>query len=123
MARAVVAGVVVMILALAACSGGSSPADSLGPSPVCPILAKLAQTGQSVAGTDVADPKAFNSALRTAVAKYVHTAQGLRTTVPVNLRDDVDLMIAAAQQHRFTNALRARARIDRYARSECKTNS
>jgi hypothetical protein len=121
MARAVVAGVVVLSLSLVGCSGGSSQANSLGPSPACPILAKLAQTGQSVAASEVADPPEFNATLRTAVAKYVRTAQGLRTTVPVNLRDDVDLMIAAAQQHRFTNALTARARIDRYARSECKT--
>ena len=118
MFRAVVAGVVVLAIgpALAGCSGGAS-----GPVAVCPLLAELGQTGQTVARADVSDPDTFDRTLREAIAQYVRTARKLRDAVPAARRGDVDRMIAAAQQRRFADADDARARIDGYARSVCKT--
>ena len=121
MSRAVVAVVVGVTFALSACSGGGGAGSPFGAAAACPILARLARSGQMVAHADVSDPEAFEATLRTAVTNYVRTAQGLRTAVPARLRDDVDRMIAAARQRRFSDAADARNAIDAYARSECKT--
>jgi hypothetical protein len=126
MARAVVAAVgmtaVGMAFVLAGCGGGGS-ANPYGDSPACPLLAQLAETGQTVATADVSDPSAFDTTLRAAVTKYVHTAKQLRTAVPEQLRGDVDRMIAAVREQRFTDAVSERAAIDAYARSTCKTST
>ena len=109
---------------LAACSGGGgSAATPFSNEPACRYLAALATNGLHVANIDVSDPETFDGNLRNAVDAYVRTARNLRNAVPENLRDDVDRMIAAAQQHRFTNAKRARADLDAYAREECKTST
>jgi hypothetical protein len=121
MSRAVVAVVVGVTIALAACSSGGGSANPFGAAAACPILARLAQAGQTVAHANVSDPEAFETTLRTAVANYVRAAQGLRRAVPARLRHDVDRMIAAAQRRRFSDAADARNAIDAYARSECKT--
>ena len=121
MSRAVVAVVVGVTITLTACSDGGSSAGPFGAAAACPILARLARTGQTVAHANVSDPEAFEATLQTAVANYVRAAQGLRRAVPPRLRDDVDRMIAAAQQRRFSDAADARNTIDAYARSECKT--
>lgn len=120
MFRAVVAGVVALAVVpvLVGCSGGTSAS---GPSAACPLLAQLGRTGQTVARADVSDPAAFERTLSDAIAKYVDTARRLRDAVPAARRADVDRMIAAAERRRFSDALGARARIDRYARSVCKT--
>ena len=116
MARAVVAGIVGFAFVLTGCSGGGNP---FGSSPACPLLAQLAQTGQTVASADISDPAAFDATMRDAIKSYVRTAKKLRDAVPVELRDDVDRMIAAAEQRRFGDATAARANIDAYARSYC----
>ena len=121
MARAVVAGIVGLSVALAGCSGGSTALKPFGPAPACPLLAQLAVTGQTVATANVSDPDAFDATMRAAVASYVRTAKVLRTTVPVNLRGDVDRMIAAARAHRFADAETARDAIDEYEKAACKT--
>ena len=115
--------VVAMMLAAGACSGGGSAATPFANARACRILAELAVRGEAASRIDVSDPEAFASQLRSAVESYVRTAQGLRTTVPVTLRDDVDRIIAAAQQHRFTNAMKARADLDAFERQECKTST
>jgi hypothetical protein len=109
-----------MALALAGCSGGGP--NLFDAAPACRLLEQLAQTGQTVASADVSDPTAFDATLRDAIAKYVRTAKQLRAAVPSRLRDDVERMIAAAQQHRFADATSARANLDSYARSECKAS-
>lgn len=121
MFRAVGAGTVVLAIALSGCSGGS--ADAFGASKACPLLAQLAETGQTVARADVSDPAAFDHTIRDATAEYVRTARRLRDAVPGARRADVDRMIAAVQQRRFADANAARARIDVYARGVCKGNS
>ena len=122
MSRAAAVGVLAFTIALCACSsGGTSLTKAFGPAPACPLLAKLAQTGQTVAQANVSDPAAFDATLQTAVASYVQTAKGLRAVVPANLRSDVDRMITAVQQHRFADAVTARNAIDDYAQSACKT--
>jgi len=118
MFRAVGAGVVVLALALAGCAGGS--ADAVGASKACPLLADLAQTGQTVARADVSDPAAFDHTIRAATTEYVRSARKLRDAVPKGLRGDVERMIAAVQRRRFADADGARARIDAYARGVCK---
>ena len=123
MTRAVAGAVVGMALIVGACGGGNSAAKPFSNAPACRILAELAVRGESASHIDVADPEAFATNMKRAVAAYVRTARGLRTTVPVNLRDDVDRIIAAAQQHRFTNAKKARADLDAFAREECKTST
>ena len=121
MVRAVGAGVVMLALAVGVCSGCSGgSADANGSSNVCPLLADLAQTGQTVARADVSDPAAFDHTLRDATTQYVRTARELRDAVPGALRPDVERMIAAVEQHRFSDANAARARIDAYARAVCK---
>jgi len=119
MFRAVGAGVVVLALALAGCAGGSADA-AFGASKACPLLADLAQTGQTVAHADVSDPAAFDQTIRDATTEYVRSARKLRDAVPKGLRGDVERMIAAVQQRRFADADGARARIDAYARGVCK---
>ncbi len=123
MARAVVAGIVGLCVALgvalAGCGGSASP---FGAAPACPLLAELAQSGQKVASADVSDPDAFDTTLREAIASYVRTARKLRDAVPERLQGDVDRMIAAAEQHRFDDASIARARVDAYARSLCNSS-
>jgi hypothetical protein len=121
MSRAVVAGVALLSVALAGCSGGGNPIRPFGAAPACPLLAQLARTGESVQHADVADPDAFDATLRSAVVSYVHTAQRLRSAVPARLRVDVDRMISAAQARRFSDADGARSDIDAYARSVCKS--
>ena len=121
MSRRVVAAIVGGVLTLTACGGGGNTALPFSHAPACRYLAELALRGESASRIDVSDPEAFDGKLRSAVASYVRTARGLRTAVPESLRDDVDRMIAAAQQHRFTNAKKARADLDAYAREECKT--
>jgi hypothetical protein len=118
-----VAAIVGGALTLAACSGGGSAAKPFSNEPACRYLAELATNGLRVAELDVADPETFDVKLGSAVDSYVRTARNLRDAVPENLRDDVDRMIAAAQQHRFANAKRARADLDAYAREECKTET
>ena len=83
------------------------------------MLAKLAQTGQSVQNADVSDPEAFETTLHTAVKSYVRTAQELRAAVPARLTTDVDRMIAAVRDNKFSDADSARADIDAYARTTC----
>ena len=114
--RAVVAGIVGIAFALTGCGGKANP---YGAAPACPLLADLAQTGQTVARADVADPDAFDATMHEATKAYVRTAEKLRDAVPENLKVDVDRMIAAAQQQRFADANTARSRIDAYARAHC----
>jgi hypothetical protein len=121
MSRAVVAGVALLSVALAGCSGGGNPIHPFGAAPACPLLAQLARTGESVQHADVSDPDTFDATLRSAVVSYVRTAQRLRSAVPARLRVDVDRMISAAQAHRFSDADSARSDIDAYARSVCKS--
>jgi hypothetical protein len=121
MSRAVVAGVVLISIALAACSGGKGAIRSFETAPACPLLAQLAQTGQTVAHADVSDPETFEATLQAAVASYVRTAQRLGAVVPPRLHPAVERMIAAARARQFSEADRARADIDDYARSACKS--
>jgi hypothetical protein len=123
MSRAVAVGLVGLALALTACSGGGgSVTRAFGPAPACPLLAQLAETGQTVATTNISDPAVFAATMQTAVASYVRTARSLRAVVPARLRADVDTMISAAQQHRFADATGARNAIDNYAKSACKVS-
>jgi hypothetical protein len=117
MSRAVLAGVLGVALALTGCGGTSHP---YGAAPACSLLADLAATGQTVARADVADPDAFDAALRDATKQYVQTANKLRAAVPANLKGDVERMITAARERRFADATTARTRIDTYARENCK---
>jgi hypothetical protein len=120
MSRAVAIAVVGVALVVSACGGnGDSPAAS-GP---CPLLAQLAKTGESVEQADVADPAEFDATLRSAVAEYVRIARRLRAAVPLGLRADVELVAAAAEQYRFSDATTARANIDDYQRSKCDSRS
>jgi hypothetical protein len=120
MSRAVAIAVVGVALVVSACGGdGNTPAAS-GP---CPLLAQLARTGESVAKADVADPTKFDATLRSAVAEYVRIAHSLRAEVPLGLRADVELIAAAAEQYRFSDATTARANIDSYERSKCDSRS
>jgi hypothetical protein len=117
MSRAVVAGIAVVAFALSGCGGKGNP---YGAAPACPLLADLAQTGQTVAQADVSDPDAFAATMRDATKTYVRTAEQLRDVVPSNLKADVDRMIAAAREQRFGLATAAaRARVDAYARANC----
>jgi hypothetical protein len=120
MLRAVGAGVVVLAFTLSGCSGGS--ADALRGSKACPLLARLADTGQTVARADVSDPAAFDRTVRDATAEYVRTARQLRDAVPSALHADVDRLIAAVERRRYADGNAARARIDAYARAVCKAN-
>jgi hypothetical protein len=121
MTRAVVIAFVGVALVVSACGGGdgNTPAAS-GP---CPLLAQLAKTGESVSRADVADPAKFDATLRSAVAEYVRIAHRLRAAVPLRLRADVELVAAAAEQYRFSDATTARANIDSYERSKCDSRS
>ena len=123
MSRAVVASVVGLAFVLAGCGGGGRASNPYGDSPACPLLAQLARTGQTVERADVSDPTAFDATLRSAVRKYVRTANRLRDAVPKHLQRDVERMIAAVQQQRFADAVSQRAAIDAYARSTCKTST
>ena len=105
-------------IALVSCSGEAT-AHPFAKKPACALLAKLAQTGQTVQNADVSDPTAFQATLQTAVKTYVRTAQELRVAVPAHLTPDVDRMIAAVRENKFTDADAARADIDEYARSTC----
>ena len=120
MTRAVAIAVIGAALVLSACSGGA--AKIAGSSP-CPLLAQLAKTGETVARADVTDPAKFNATLRSAVNEYVRTARRLRTAVPLGLRADVERLLAAAEQYRFTDAMPARAAIAEYARTKCASQS
>jgi len=120
MLRAVGAGVVVLAFTLSGCSGGS--AGAFHGSKACPLLARLADTGETVARADVSDPDAFDHIVRDATAEYVRTGRELRDAVPSALRADVDRMIAAVQQRRYADGNAARARVDAYARAVCKAN-
>jgi len=123
MSRRIVAAIVGGGLTLAACGGGAGTAKPFSHEPACAILADLAVQGEAAAHIDVADPDAFKTQLRDAVTSYVRAATSLRAAVPARLQDDVDRIIAAAQQHQFTHAQQARADLDAYARQECKTST
>ena len=115
MTRAAAVVVLGAVIASSACSGGGDVATT---SP-CPLLARLARTGETVAAADVTDPEAFDTTLRAAVTDYVRMAKRLRTAVPLRLRADVERILAAAEQHRFADASSARDDIDAYARDKC----
>jgi hypothetical protein len=121
MTRAVAVAVVGMALVVSACAGGD-PKGIAGES-ACPLLAQLAKTGDTVAKADVTDPAKFNATLRSAVDDYVRTARQLRGAVPLGLRADVERILAAAEQYRFSDAKTARADIDEYARTKCASKS
>lgn len=121
MPRAVATAVVGVALALSACSGGGG--SPVAATQTCALLAQLARTGDAVASADVADPAKFDATLRRAVTQYVRTARQLREEVPASLRDDVDRLVAAAQQYRFEDALTARAAIADYAGAKCRTTT
>jgi hypothetical protein len=116
MGRAVGVGIV-LALALSSCSGSTAAS---GASKTCPLLDRLARTGEAVARADVSDPATFDHTIRDATTEYVRTARELRGAVPGRLRADVDRMIAAVQQRRFRDANAPRARIDAYARAVCR---
>jgi hypothetical protein len=120
MSRAAVAGVVLISIALASCSG-TGAAQPFAKKPACALLAELAQTGQTVQNADVSDPAAFQATLQAAAKRYVRTAQKLRAALPARLAADVDRMISAVRANRFSDADSARADIDAYARANCKT--
>jgi hypothetical protein len=122
MSRAVAAAVFGVALTLTACSGSSRALPNTG-TPACPLLAQLAQTGQTVARADVADPEKFDATLKTAVADYVRIARRLEVVVPLRLRSDVAKLETAAQERRFTDATALRAGIDDYARSKCGSSA
>jgi len=117
MHRALATAAVGVALVLCACSGGDPKAIAVE-SP-CPLLAQLAKTGETVARADVGDPAKFNATLHSAVKEYVRTAKRLRGAVPLGLRADVERVLAAAEQYRFTDATTARANIDSYERTKC----
>ena len=117
MTRVVATAVIGATLVLSACSGGVGA--SIAATTACPLLAQLTKTAETVARADVSDPVKFDATLRSAVAKYVRTAQRLRAVVPLGLRGDVERIVAAAQQYRFADAISARADIDKYARAKC----
>ena len=108
-------------LVLSACGGGGG--NSIGATSPCPLLAQLAKTGDTVARADVADPAKFDATLRSAVKEYVRVARRLRSAVPLGLRADVELLVAAAEQYRFSDAATARAKIDSYERSKCESHT
>ena len=121
MIRALAAAVLGAVLVLSACSGGN-PKSIASTSP-CALLAELAQTGETVARADIADPAKFDATLHAAVDRYVRTAQRLRSTVPLRLRGDVERLVAAAQQYRFEDATTARAALNSYERAKCASGS
>ena len=121
MTRAVAVAVVGMALVASACAGGD--AKAIAGASACPLLAQLAKTGETVAKADVTDPGKFNATLRSAVDEYVRTARRLRGAVPLGLRADVERLLAAAEQYRFSDAKTARADIDKYAREKCASKS
>jgi hypothetical protein len=121
MSRAAATAVVGVALALSACGGGGG--NSFGATSPCPLLAQLAKTGETVAQADVADPAKFDATLRSAVKEYVRIARRLRSAVPLGLRADVELLVAAAEQYRFSDAATARAKIDSYERSKCESRA
>jgi hypothetical protein len=119
--RAVVAGVVAVSIVLTGCAGHRSASHPSQPRPACPLLAQLARTGLTVAHADVSDPDAFEMTLRAAVASYLRTAQRLQAAVPAHLRADVEHMIVAIRTDHFSDAEGARADIDDYERSTCRS--
>jgi hypothetical protein len=121
MTRALAAAVVGMALVASACAGGDPKA--IAGASACSLLAQLAKTGETVAKADVTDPAKFNTTLRSAVDEYVRTARRLRGAVPLGLRADVERLLAAAEQYRFSDAKTARADIDKYAREKCASKS
>src|SRR3954471_24304524 len=121
MTRAVAVAVVGMALVAGACAGGDPKA--IAGASACPLLAQLAKTGETVAKADVTDPGKFNATLRSAVDDYVRTARRLRNAVPLGLPADVEGLLAAAEQYRFSEAKTARADIDKYAREKCASKS
>jgi hypothetical protein len=121
MIRALATVVLGAALVLSACSGGNAKSSTA--TSACPLLGQLAQTGETVARADVADPAKFDATLHAAVDRYVRTAQRLRSTVPVRLRGDVERLVAAAQQYRFDDAMTARSALDRYEQAKCAPSS
>ena len=118
-----VAVVVGLTLVGASCSTKGGRAEPVVTAPACPLLADMAKTGKTVADADIGDPAKFDTTLHTAVSQYVDIAHQLRNAVPARLRPDVDQLEAAAQQYKFDDADAARAAIDEYARSTCRSGT
>ena len=121
MTRAVVIAVVGVALVVSACAGGDgkTPAAS-GP---CPLLAQLAKTGESVARPTLPIPR---SSTPRCAPRSPNTCASLTASAPrcrCGLRADVELVAAAAEQYRFSDATTARANIDSYERSKCDSRS
>ena len=110
------------LLAPASCSGGGgggTPSAGEKPASACPLIATLDQTAADVAQADVSDPDAFAQTLENAVARYTSTVTDLKKVVPDSLDPDLDRLLAAVQQQRFEDAVRARASLDAWAATEC----
>ena len=84
----------------------------------CRLLSQLATTADTLERADLSDPAGFQRALDDAVTAYVATVKELRPVAPANLRDDLDVLQAAVEQHRFLDAVAARGQLDAYAAIE-----
>ena len=112
-----------LVLLLAACSGGSGAKQGggnksgLGP---CPLIAMLDQTAAQVASADVSDPAAFQKTLSQASTQYISTIRALKPLVPATVQPDLDRVEAAVHQRRYQDALVARSSLDQYTATECR---
>ena len=112
-------------LASAACSsgGGSGIGGAAAEEAACPLIERLRSAGDLVAGADVADPAAFDSALDDAVADYLSTLDALADVVPEGLALDLETLRASVEQYRFDDAVAARAPLDAWAAETCDTTT
>jgi hypothetical protein len=110
-------------LGAAGCNGGSGGAAvagvGSGTEAMCALMARLDETGKTVASADVQDPARFSRALAGAVKQYTEITRDLRRVVPDDLRDDVERLQAAVEQYRFNDAVDDHAALEAYATREC----
>lgn len=115
-----------LLLALAAasfgvvaCDDGSNPTTAQSADTACRLIDRLAESVEPLIAAGVDDPEAFRSAFDAAELDLVGTLDSLADAVPDDLSDDVEEMKGLVEQHRFSDAVEARAPIDEYDRRVC----
>jgi hypothetical protein len=106
--------------ALTGACGGDDAGDSETTSEAaCTLLDRMADHAHAVEEANVADPEAFADVLDQAIEAYTADLERLRDVTPDELDEPIDDLEAAMTDHKFDEAVTARAPIDEFAATEC----
>ena len=124
----VLASSVLVVVALGACHGGSTPrAGTVGGTPkvdvkaACAALTGLQRSSAALQGVDIGDPAPALAAISKAVDAYNRALSSFEAVAPLSLRPRAELVRAAVVARHFSEAEAARKPIDAWASRHCSS--